>query len=58
MLLATLFQMTFPGAPCIYYGDEGAAVQMVFGKGSNSKILNALLSLTVPPREGIVLAGV
>jgi cyclomaltodextrinase / maltogenic alpha-amylase / neopullulanase len=20
--LATLFQMTFPGAPCIYYGDE------------------------------------
>jgi cyclomaltodextrinase len=22
MKLATLFQMTFPGAPCIYYGDE------------------------------------
>jgi len=21
-LLATLFQMTYPGAPCIYYGDE------------------------------------
>ena len=20
--LATLFQMTYPGAPCIYYGDE------------------------------------
>jgi len=20
--LATLFQMTFPGAPCVYYGDE------------------------------------
>ena len=22
LLLATLFQMTYPGAPCIYYGDE------------------------------------
>ena len=22
MRLATLFQMTFPGAPCVYYGDE------------------------------------
>jgi len=22
LVLATLFQMTFPGAPCIYYGDE------------------------------------
>ena len=40
--LATLFQMTYPGAPCIYYGDEigmtggadpGCRRSMLWGKG-------------------------
>jgi cyclomaltodextrinase len=32
--LATLFQMTFPGAPCVYYGDE---VGMEGGKDPDSR---------------------
>jgi cyclomaltodextrinase / maltogenic alpha-amylase / neopullulanase len=43
--LATLFQMTYPGAPCIYYGDEigmtggrdpGCRSSMLWGKGKVS----------------------
>ncbi|MCX5976693.1 MAG: glycoside hydrolase family 13 protein [Coprothermobacterota bacterium] len=33
--LATLFQMMYPGAPCLYYGDEvGIQGGLVFGIGS------------------------
>ncbi len=32
--LATLFQMTYPGAPCIYYGDE---IGMMGGKDPHSR---------------------
>jgi cyclomaltodextrinase / maltogenic alpha-amylase / neopullulanase len=32
--LATLFQMTFPGTPCIYYGDE---IGLVGGKDPGSR---------------------
>ncbi|MDQ4078795.1 MAG: glycoside hydrolase family 13 protein [Chloroflexota bacterium] len=32
--MATLFQMTYPGAPCIYYGDE---IGMMGGKDPDSR---------------------
>ena len=33
--LATLFQMTYPGAPCIYYGDE---IGLVSGEGRDPEV--------------------
>ena len=44
--LCTLFQMTMPGAPCIYYGDE---IGMTAGK---DPLLPGCVSLAGPGRMG------